>query len=57
MPTDGKVNQEQESLLHVDDGFRKVIIAGDRYHSGYNEDGILVVGLYDFLLGKIELWK
>lgn len=57
MPTDDKVNQEQESLLHVDDGFRKVIIAGDRYHSGYNEDGILVVGLYDFLLGKIELWK
>ena len=57
MPTDDKMNQEQESLLHVDDGFRKVIIAGDRYHSGYNEDGILVVGLYDFLLGKIELWK
>lgn len=57
MPTDDKVNQEQESLLHVDDGFRKVIIAGDRYHSGYNEDGILMVGLYDFLLGKIELWK
>lgn len=57
LPSNEKVNQEQDSLLHVDDGFRKVIVAGDRYHSGYNEDGILMVGLYDFLLGRIDLWK
>ena len=57
MPSDDKVNQEQDSLLQVADGFRKIIIAGDRYSSGYNEAGILMVGLYDFLLGKIDLWK
>lgn len=57
LPSNEKVNQEQDSLLQVDDGFRKIIIAGDRYRSGYNEDGILMVALYDFLLGKIDLWK
>lgn len=57
LPSKDKVNQEQESLLHVGDGFRKIIVAGDRYESGYNEDGIFMVGLYDFLLGKVDLWK
>ena len=47
-----KMDQEQASLLHVKDGFQKVIVAGDRYISGYNENGILVESLYDFLLGK-----
>lgn len=57
LPTEEKVEQEQQSLLHVADGFRKIIIAGDRYTSGYNEVGVLVVGLYDFLLSKVDIWK
>lgn len=52
LPTMEKMDQEQASLLDVKDGFRKIIIAGDRYSSGYNEKGIWVMGLYDFLLGK-----
>ena len=47
-----KVDQEQASLLNVNDGFRKLIIVGDRYRSGYNEEGILMMSLSDFLLGK-----
>lgn len=57
LPSKDKIDQEQASLLQVADGFRKVIIAGDRYSSGYNENGILMVGLYDFLLGKTDLWN
>lgn len=57
LPSKEKMDQEQNSLLQVSDGFRKIIIAGDRYSSGYNEEGIFVVGLFDFLLGKIDLWK
>lgn len=57
LPTTEKVNQEQASLLQVADSFKKIIIAGDRFGSGYNEDGILLVGLYDFLLGKVDIWK
>lgn len=56
LPTMDKVHQEQASLLRVSDGFRKIIIAGDRYTSGYNEDGILMLSLYDFLLGKVDIW-
>lgn len=57
LPTQEKINQEQDSLLQVSDGFRKIIVAGDRYSSGYNDEGILMVSLYDFLLGKVDLWK
>lgn len=52
LPDKEKVEQEQVSLLNVNDGFRKVIIAGDRYISNYNDDGILMLSLFDFLLGK-----
>ena len=55
LPSQEKMDQEQASLLRVKDGFQKVIVAGDRYISGYNENGILVESLYDFLLGKQKL--
>lgn len=57
MPGEDKIEQEQASLLGVQDGFRKIIIAGDRYSGGYTEKGILIVGLYDFLLGVTDIWK
>lgn len=57
LPTTEKMDQEQASLLQVADGFRKIIVAGDHYSSGYNEDGILTIGLYDFLLGKVDIWN
>ena len=50
MPDREKVEQEQASLLRVPDGFKKVIITGDRFHSHYNYDGILIKGIFDFLL-------
>ena len=40
LPSKEKVDQEQASLLQVSDGFRKIIIAGDHYSTGYNENGI-----------------
>lgn len=52
MPDNNKMEQEQASLLQVADGFRKIIITGDRFSSKYNDNGILIMGLYDFLLGK-----
>ncbi len=55
LPSKEKVDQEQASLLQVSDGFRKIIIAGDHYSTGYNENGILVIGLYDFLLEKTNI--
>jgi predicted AAA+ superfamily ATPase len=53
MPNEEKRNQELASFRNVADGFRKILIAGDRYITHYNEEGILVMSLYDFLLKGI----
>lgn len=52
LPDKEKVDQEQASLLRVPDGFKKVIVVGNRYHSNYNDEGILIMGIYDFLLNS-----
>lgn len=50
MPDREKVEQEQASLLNISDAFRKIIIDGGRYHSNYNDNGVLIIGIFDFLL-------
>jgi len=55
LPDLDKVEQEQASLLHIPDGFKKIIIDGDRYHSNYNNQGILLVGIYEFLINGAGL--
>ena len=50
LPDKEKVEQEQASLLKVSDGFKKIIISGDRFRSNYNDDGILIMSIFDFLL-------
>jgi predicted AAA+ superfamily ATPase len=50
MPDEEKFEQELASFRNVSDGFRKILIEGDRYTTHYNEEGILVMSLYDFLL-------
>ena len=50
LPDKEKVEQEQASLLQIKDGFRKMIIVADRYLSGYNENGIRILSLRNFLL-------
>lgn len=50
IPTDEKMKQEQASLLSINDAFRKIIIVNQQILSGYNEQGILMLSLQDFLL-------
>lgn len=50
IPTDEKMKQEQASLLSINDAFRKIIIVNQPILSGYNEQGILMLSLQDFLL-------
>lgn len=45
-----KVVQEQKSLLHINDAFKKIIIVKDSIKPHYNNCGIYIIGLYDFLL-------
>jgi hypothetical protein len=55
LPDQEKVEQEQASLLQINDGFKKVIVVADRYLSGYNGDGINILSLRDFLLDAKSL--
>ena len=50
IPTDEKMKQEQASLLSINDAFRKIIIVNQPILSGYNEQGILMLSLQDFLI-------
>ena len=50
MPSDEKRKQETESLRRIGDSFRKVIITRDDVKPYFDEDGILTVNLFDFLL-------
>ena len=54
MPDNEKMNQEFASFRGISDGFRKILIEGDRYTSLFNEEGILIMSLYDFLLNGIN---
>jgi len=54
MPTDAKERQESASLLNIDDSFKKIIIVKDYIKPKRNEEGIVTIGLIDFLL-KPEL--
>lgn len=49
IPSEEKMKQEQASLLSINDAFRKIIIVNQPILSGYNEQGILMLALSDFL--------
>lgn len=56
MPTDSKERQESNSLLDIDDAFKKIIIVKDYIKPKRNQLGIITIGLIDFLL-KPELME
>ena len=54
LPTREKEEQEQLPLQNIGDSFKKIIIVKDgRTH--YNESGILILNLFDFLLKENSL--
>ena len=57
MPDREKEQQEQASLLNINDAFRKVIIVGGYHIPHYNDNGVLITGLFDFLLDADALEK
>lgn len=50
VPDSEKMQQESNSLLRIDDSFKKIIVVKDTPAPWYTEEGILVIGVYDFLL-------
>ena len=57
MPDEAKKEQEQRPLLLTGDGFKKIIITKDALAPLYNENGVLVMSIFDFLLDPDSLDK
>ena len=55
LPTADKVDQEQRSLLRIPDSFRKIVIVGDNIKVRRDENGIITIGLRNFLLDENSL--
>ena len=57
LPNKEKIEQEQNSLKNINDSFKKIIITKDCSFTHYNDDGILIMNLFDFLLDLDSLIK
>lgn len=55
MPNREKMEQEQRSLMLTGDGFRKIIITKDAPGLHYNDSGVLILSIFDFLLNPASL--
>ena len=55
IPNQEKMDQEQNSLIHIDDSFKKIIVVKDRIKIWRNEKGIVIIGIMDFLLNPNSL--
>lgn len=55
LPTAEKVAQEKRSLTHISDSFKKLIIQRTPMEPWHDQDGILRLGLMDFLLNRDSL--
>lgn len=55
IPDQAKMEQEQRSLMLTGDFFKRMIIAKDTPAPYYNESGVLIMNVYDFLLNENSL--
>ena len=47
--------QEKRSLYYIDDSFKKIVVAKTGLKPSYDEKGIMIIDLFDFLMDKVEL--
>ena len=52
LPSEKKTEQELRSLKQIKDSFQKVVIVGGMQPSFRNDDGILILNIFDFLLNR-----
>ena len=52
---DIKTNQEKKSLNHIGDSFKKIIVVKDNIKTRIDNDGIVTMGIYHFLLNENSL--
>ena len=50
MPDEEKRKQEIRPFVKIDDSFKKIVITADMSPTYYNDDGVLFMNIFDFLL-------
>lgn len=55
LPTREKTLQEERPLMNINDNFKKIIVVKDNTKSWMTEEGILIIGLQEFLLNENSL--
>lgn len=55
IPDEEKMKQEKSSLVRIGDSFKKMIVVKDNIKLWRNEEGIVVIGIMDFLLDPNSL--
>lgn len=55
IPDEQKMEQEKNSLVRIGDSFKKIIVVKDNIKLWRTEDGILVIGIQEFLLNPNSL--
>lgn len=55
LETREKTLQEERPLINIPDNFKKIIVVKDNMKSWYTEEGILIIGIQEFLLNKNSL--
>lgn len=49
LPDEEKMKQEKRSLTQISDSFKKIVIVGERMKLQRDEQGIVLMGIYEFL--------
>lgn len=52
LPDDEKVRQEKMSLLNIDDSFKKIIVVKGPAMLKRDNDGVVTMSIFDFLLNE-----
>ncbi len=53
LPTPEKMKQETNSLRRIDDGFEKIVIVGEHLISNHDDNGILFMSIYEFMMKEL----
>ena len=53
--TEEKMAQEIRPFLKINDSFKKIVITSDTPKPFYNDQGILIMNVYEFLLNADSL--
>ena len=55
LETREKTIQEERPLMNINDNFKKIIVVKDNIKHWYTEEGILIIGIQEFLLNQDSL--